>query len=313
MRLPALAIAFILASWTLGPSAAHGQGAGTYEGTTSTISLVAEIDISCILRTWRITGVFVCTHGLDVTVCLVTENAYPVGILEVVRRPWTSHLAEVAAFTQAMKGLEVFGETSSHSPSAQDGTGLQFTEAHVYEFVLPLRVAGLPLAVPSGRTFAVSYLSELDGFGWRTGLPDILLDPATAARKAVLPSCSVVPRLGDCVWSWGSAWPRTGFAVHPSEVMAGYLMAVRAGKVAAVPLGRVVTSPYPYEPRTGADLQGVRPAGRVCVSLCFHWSRPSEAGARSMEGAYLLVHFGLFRQCNGCFPATLVEPRPPGL
>ena len=301
MRAPVFALAFLL-----------GQSPpGSYEGSASTVSVAGEIDVTCILRTWRITGVFVCTHGTDIVVCLITENAYPVGILEVVRRPWTSHLAEVAALTQEMKTLPAFGETSSHSPAARDGTGLQFTEAHVYEFVLEIDPGGLPIAVPSGKAFAVSYFSELDGYGWRTGEIDRLLDPATAAQKAVLPACSVVPRLKDCVWSWGSAWPRTGFGVHPSEVMAGYLLAVRAGKVAALPMGRAVVGPYGFEPRTGHYVQMIRPMRRACVSIGFPWSRPIEAGALSKEGAYLLVQFSIFRQCDGCFPAMLVEPRPP--
>ena len=312
MKIALFALSLILASWTLAAPAGHAQGVGSYEGTESTASVAASLDISCILRTWRITGVFACpAFPSGVNVCLITENAYPVGILEVVRRPLTSHLAEVASFTKGLEGLRSFGETSSHSGSAREGSNLQFTEAHVYEFVLQLDVYGLPIAVPSGQTFAISYFSELDGFSWRTGFADLLLDPATAAQKAVLPACSVVPRLSDCVWSWGSAWPRTGFGVHPSEVMAGYLLAVRAGKVAALPLGRVVLGLYGHEPRTGHYIQMIRPTRRSCVSIGFPWSRPIEAGALSKEGAYLLVQFSIYRQCDGCFPAMLVEPRPP--
>jgi hypothetical protein len=37
-----------------------------------------------------------------------------------------------------------------------------------------------------------------------------------------------------------------------------------------------------------------------------------ETAALSPEGAYLFINFGIFRACNGCFPAYLVEPRPPG-
>lgn len=305
----AFVLAFLLSSWTF----ASSEGAGGYEASESVLTIAGGLDVSCILKTWRITGVYACPrfpHGVNV--CLVIENAFPVGILETVRRPLTSHLVEMAPLLKGLENLKPGDATASHTPSAREGGDLQFTEAHVYEFVPGVPVLGLPLAIPRGRPFAVSYLSELEGFAWRSGLPDLLLDPGMAARKAALPACSTAPRLDDCVWAWGTAWPRTGFVTHPSEVMAAYLASVRAGKVAAIPLGRVVPSPHPYESRTGHFMQMLRPTWKSCASIGFPWARPIEAGALSKEGAYLLVQFSLFRKCDGCFGATLVEPRPPG-
>jgi hypothetical protein len=39
--------------------------------------------------------------------------------------------------------------------------------------------------------------------------------------------------------------------------------------------------------------------------------RTVETGALSVEGAYLWIHFGVFRECRGCLPVTLAEPRVP--
>jgi hypothetical protein len=318
MRIHPAVLVFLLSAGILfDPARTAGAQPSLYEGTESALGMPLRIDIGCILRTWRVTGVFACPafpHGVHV--CLVIENAYPVGILEAVRRPFTSHLVELAPVAAGLKeatsAVGLFGGTSSHTGCSADGTSLQFTEAHAYEFVPGGGLAvGLPLAIPAGSAFRVSYLSELDGFAWRTGMLDLIADPVQAAAKAALPSCSTVPRMGDCAWNWGSWFPRIGFAVHPSEVVAGYLLGLRAGRVAANPAGRVTLGAYPYEPRTGHYVQMVRPTWRSCVSIGWPLTRFIEAGALSREGAYLFLHYGVFRQCKGCFPARLVEPRPP--
>ncbi len=305
--------AFLLAA-LLSAMAAQAQDRPVdYASTESIAALTLKVDVSCILRTWRIVGVMTCPSPAGgVTTCLIVENAYPVGVLEVVRKPLTSHLVEAAAITKGLGSVPLYGTTSSHTPNSADGTGLQFAEGHVFEFVPQLVFdSGLPLAKPRGRQFAVSYLSELDGYFWRTGIAEMLLDPVAAAKKALLPSCSSVPRLGDCAWTWGSYFPRIGFTVDPSEVMAAHLQALRAGRVASGPPGRVVVGVYPFEPRTGHYLQMVRPSPRACVPIGWPVRRLVEAGALSREGAYLWIHFGVFRECKGCMPVTLTEPRVP--
>ena len=62
MKLAAFVLTFILASWTLALPAQEAA-APTYEATMNTGSLYGTVDVECILRTWRITGVFACTHG----------------------------------------------------------------------------------------------------------------------------------------------------------------------------------------------------------------------------------------------------------
>lgn len=312
MKIGAFVLAFLLAAQVTRAPAAQESGAATYEATMNSGALYATVDVECILRTWRITGVFACTHGFDVNVCLIVENAYPSGVLEVVRRPYTTYLAEGEAMLKPFRAGKAFGQTSSHTTDQSMGTALQFTEAHAFGFVPELGFDGSEFAVPSGSTYPViAYASELDGYSWRTGLADFMAEPFLAMRK-VLPSCSTVPEPLTCAWSWGSYFPRIGFVQHPSEVMAGHLLALRAGRVASMPGTRVALGSYPFEPRTGHYIQMLRPAWRSCTSIGWPLTRMIETAALSPEGAYLFVHFGVFRACNGCFPATLVEPRPPG-
>lgn len=284
-----------------------------YQATENTASMILSIDVTCILRSWRILGVLVCpSPSGGVNTCLITENAYPVGIVEAVRQPYRSHLQEASAFFSLFEGIPRFGLTASHTNGAGDGTKLQFSEAHAFEFVPDLQVAtALQLAKPNGNFFNISYVSEIDGYFWRTGIAETLLHPEQALKRALLPACSVAPTPADCAGTWGPWFPRIGFAVHPSEVMGSYLTALRGGRVASSPLGRIVLSRYPYEPRSGHYVQMVRPSRRACVSIGSPLVRQIEAKALSMHGAYLFLHFGIFRHCQGCVPVHLVEPRPP--
>ncbi len=145
---------------------------------------------------------------------------------------------------------------------------------------------------PRGPFFRVNYVSELDALGWRTGLLDLLRAPEA-----------------DCACAWGRYVPRTGFVAHQSEVMAAHLQALRGGRVASSPFGRIVLSPYPFEPRTGHYIQRVSPAGPGCVRIGEPDVRGLEAGALSPHGAYLFVHFGLFEECRRCLEPRVVGPR----
>lgn len=290
-----------------------------YEGTATVLSSVLEVDIGLILSTWRIKGVMACVRESSVRVCLITENCWPSGLIEVVRQPGRSHLAEAFAGTAlasfAETGGLLYGKSSSHTTQADQGSHLQFAEAHVYTFVpnlqIPSDYSAIPLVIPPGPLFQVSYFSELDGFGWRSGLTDILADPVSALKRAGLPSCAASPRVHDCAGTWASWWPRVGFLQHPSEPMAAYVQALRAGRVAAMPMTRIAVSPYFYEPRTGHWVQMIRPARRPGISIGRPLTRSAEEGAGSKHGAYLFLHYGIFEECKGCLPVRLTPPRVP--
>ncbi len=254
-----------------------------YEGSVSPPALLGKLDVSCILRTWKIKGVLACPWRGSLRPCLWVENAYPCGILEVVRQPFRTHLA-------ALPAMPARKLTSGHNEG-----NLQFAETRVYTFVPPLaQDLEIPIAAPRGPFFRVNYVSELDALGWRTGLLDLLRAPEA-----------------DCACAWGRYVPRTGFVAHQSEVMAAHLQALRGGRVASSPFGRIVLSPYPFEPRTGHYIQRVSPAGPGCVRIGEPDVRGLEAGALSPHGAYLFVHFGLFEECRRCLEPRLVGPRSP--
>jgi len=285
-----------------------------YVGTESFATLMAKTDFSCILRTWRLKGILACpSPSGGVRTCLWVENAYPCGILELVRQPGQTHIVEAAPVVKGVEGVRLFGATSSHTTASETGTGLQFTEGRVYTFVPEYwpAASNIPIARPQGSLFQVNYVSELDGFGWRTGLVDILADPPAAVARAALPSCATLPDPARCAGFWGAYFPRIGFVAQPSEVIAAYLLGLRAGRVAERPMARVVLSQYPFEPRTGHYVQMVRPTLRACVSIGFPNARVLETRAASRAGAYLFVHFGLFEECKGCLPVRLVGPRSP--
>jgi hypothetical protein len=248
-----------------------------YEGTRNSQALSAELDPTCLLRTWRILGAMACPWE-----CVWVENAYPCGILEVVRQPGRSHLAEFPRFET--------DTTGGHNLQR-----LQYAEARVFTWVPQLgQDLEIPIAAPGGPSFMVSYVSELDRAGWRAGLLEFLRGP-----------------LRECAGAWGCVTPRTGFLQHQSEPIAAHLQALRAGKTAAAPLGRVVTSVHPYEPRTGHFLQQVAPAWRPAVSIGFPDLARLETGTLSPHGAYLFVQWGIFQECSRCLPATLMPPRAP--
>lgn len=297
--------------------AARDQGAEVpnklpFEGTETLVGTVAKVDVSIILRTWRVKGVMVCMVGPEPYACLRVENAWPNGLLEVVRQPFRTHYAELSALFGALEPLRLFGTTSSHTSVAGDGTANQFAEARVYTFLPPvpgLDESDIPIAKPPGPPFQVDYLSELDGFAWRNPALDFLTAPD--ARIAAVKSCDRMPDLANCAGTWGSYWPRVGFVNHPSPVIASFLQGLRAGRAASRPIGRVFLGPYPFEPRTGHYIQMLRPVPRSPVPIGSPLTKPLETGANSRHGSYLFMHYGIFEVCKRCLPVLLTPPRAP--
>jgi hypothetical protein len=97
--------------------------------------------------------------------------------------------------------------------------------------------------------------------------------------------------------------------VRDSEPVAAFVQALRAGRAASRPLGRVVLSPYPFEPRTGHWIQMLAPARRPPVRIGDADVASLERGAGARDGRYLFAHFGLFERCQGCLPGRLLPER----
>jgi hypothetical protein len=307
-----LGLALLLTALPASGKDRGSQGAVSSKGTESVATLLAKADYGCILKTWRLKGIGACVRDGVPRVCLWIENAYPSGIVEVVRKRGRTRLLEAASLLAGLDALPLYGFTSSHTSDSGSGTALQFAEARIYTFIPPFwgEALGIPIARPNGPLFDFDYVSELDGFGWRSGLVDLLADPASLIKSA-LPSCAALPDPVRCAGPWGSWTPRLGFANHPSEVVGSALIGLRAGRVASMPLGRVVLSRYPFEPRTGHYLQMVGPRQKSCVPIGTPFARPLEAGSLSLEGSYLFIHFGIFEECRGCVGTRLAGPRAP--
>ena len=126
-------IAFFVVASMLVPSAAGSPQdlpPMDYEGKESLLSITPRMDVLCILRSWRLKGVMVCpTPSGGVNVCLRVENAWPTGLLEVVRQPMRSHLVEMKPILKGLKTLKSGvsrgtgngKRSSSHSPVAGAG------------------------------------------------------------------------------------------------------------------------------------------------------------------------------------------------
>jgi len=297
---------------TLLGAPAHGQ---SYRESETFATVFAKIDLSCILTSWRIKGVSVCIKSGEPTPCVIVENAYPVGILETVTAPFDSHIKEAAVVAKRFQDLAGgLGPApkggSSHTSDSSPGSGLHFSESRAFMFIPNLDV-GLPIAVPPITGYGVAYFSEIDSFTYRNPfLESILKAPRIAAG---LPSCDTQWRvaLNDCVGNWGSFYPRLGFANSPSSVIAAYLVALRAGRIANDPIGHIAVGSYPYEPRTGHYLQSVRPSLKACGKIGDPLILKVERGAGSEGQDQLLIHFGIFEACKPCWGARLVGARAP--
>jgi len=283
-----------------------------FEGTLSIAATYGLVDVTCILASWRILGALACpTPEGGVRVCVLVENAYPTGILEVVRQEYRSHYAEMKEPLSALQPTTARARSASATARPGGGDALQFAESRVYTFVPDLGLANseLPLAIPTGQTFQANYVSELDDWGWRSPLLEKFLAPES--RMAGLKSCDRVPDCMTCAGRWGSYFPRVGALEHPSQVAGAHVQALRGGRVASMPLGRVTLSSYPYEPRTGHYIQMLQPSYRTCLPIGSPRMELWEKGAGSAYGAYAFIHFGIFLACNGCLPTTLAPAREP--
>lgn len=263
---------------------------------TSFAAVQSEMDWSAILRTWRIKGVLACPKP-----CVWVENAYPVGLFEVTRQPMRTDIAE---FKPLLKPFA--GGTSSHTASSDrtDST-LQFAEAHVYEYV-PMLELGL-MARPSPGPAALSYLSEIDRWGWRDPALDWFLHPA---ESGIVCEGAKLP-LRACAGTWGNYYPRHGFLTRDSEVIAAYVQGLRGGRIASEPAMHVILKPYAYEPRTGHYIQMIAPVRRSAIRIGELDAATVESGAGARDGTYRFVHFGIFEACRRCIPPRLVSERAP--
>ena len=206
-------------------------------------------------------------------------HTYPAAIVETVKTPFQTMIPFVGTLiTELIENMDVWQQMlatitggaggffwgaggSQHQPSNQ-----QFFEAHVMQFLsnwfmeflnLPFgyRLCNIPL-VPDVE---VNYLSELDLVNWRTGYIDYIAVPQlianTAAAVGICMAASVTQTvtpgwgvLDLCVGTWGILYPRTGWNVMDSEIVAAAMSAYTALRVVANPTLRVVLKPKLFKP-----------------------------------------------------------------
>jgi len=205
MRTRSLAVLALLAG--LGsPALPHSRTDSErlpYEGTLSITATYGLVDVTCILSSWRILGTLACpTPEGGVRVCLLVENAYPTGILEVVRQEYRSHYGEMTGVLSALQPATATGRSGSGTARTGGGDALQFSESRVYTFVpdLGLSNSQIPLAIPSSQDFQIDYISELDGWGWRNPLLEKFVAPESVLSG--LKSCDHLPDCMTCAGRW---------------------------------------------------------------------------------------------------------------
>ncbi len=271
------------------------QGA-SQDKATSMAAVMGQVDWSVIFRSFRIKGMMFCPKP-----CVLVENAFPVGLLEVSRREFRTDVAELKPL------MEPFAKKPSSHSDSRDKTEstLQYAEAHAYEFVPPVDLGFI--AKPAGAPLALSYLSEADRWAWRQPMLDWLLHPV---ESFTLCDGAAGP-IHACAGSWGNYYPRHGFVTRDSEVMAAYLQALRAARIAGDPALHAVLKSYPFQPRTGHYVQMVSPVRKSAVKIGDPNIAQIETGAGARDGQYQFVHFGIFEACRGCLPTRLVEARVP--
>lgn len=129
------------------------------------------------------------------------------------------------------------------------GTNLQFNEVHVLQYPLKELIQAVLCPNLMDNAFAVQYISELDFRLWRK----------------VKENIGIQQRLG----TWGMLYPRQGFSVHASALVASALNAIRAVDIIANPLpGHVVlASPRIVNEYARDRLQMVYPDVTTCLTI----------------------------------------------
>jgi len=262
---------------------ASSAGCGSASSTLSLLDIAKLADIPNCFYPYYICEPVGCGCTAVPPMCYdLVCHTYPAAIVETVKTPfqtkipfvgtlitelvenmgvWESLLASIAGGTSG--GFFWGSGGSQHRAVEGDNihSNQQFFEAHVMQFLtnwfmeflnLPFgyRLCNIPL-VPD---IEVNYLSELDILGWRTGLVDYIAVPSlianTAAAVGICMAASVSQTVTPgftvidlCVGTWGILYPRTGWNVMDSEVVASAMTAYTALRVVANPWMRVVLKP----------------------------------------------------------------------
>ncbi len=194
--------------------------------------------------------------------------------------------------------IQTIKKSGASSGGLNDGN-LQFNEVRVLNNPLARSFhqaicSDLPDTSPE-----IYYISEPDALGWKEGSFERNL-PQSRVASQIASQCFRLP-LGaqdQCMKTWGTLYPRTGFIVSSSEPMASAVSAVRAVSIAKDPApAHIVESRLQYSFNIKEDkLQMIQPVTSVsCISI---GQNPSswEKGKTSKDGQYVWFYWN-WRLC----------------
>ncbi len=237
------------------PFPAHAQ---VDQGTKGVLELMSRTDWQCM--------------QLKVSAC-PTPNPPFVGVrfqywepslfMETVKSPGDYVIREIGApLREALHSLNK-DHTSTSSSQAMGGMNLQFNEAHLYDY--PLKVVEQAVMCPStlGDNLMIRYLSELNSRNWRQGEFE--------------PSLPLM--LGD----WGPLYPRIGFLVHFSSMVASATTCMRAVNIIGAGPNIVIDK-----------VQMVHPYKTSCMPIGANMSLMD--GLHAGDGRYVWIYWR-YRDC----------------
>lgn len=178
-----------------------------------------------------------------------------------------------------------FGNENSSSPTEQN---THFKEADIIgNPTIVFFTHYSQVFLPSQATpFIPYYLSQADGYLWRSPLMEMLLYPLY-----MIPGVHVVGSLAD---NWGSVYPRTGFIDQPADTKAAAVIAQRAAEI--VTRG---SQPHVYKPLNTDD---------SCGDHCQTW----EAIENDPNTQFQMVYPIEQDQCSAFGENDMASPQPWG-
>ena len=234
----------------------------------------------------------------------------PEVFMETVKMPGEYVIAEYGVALQSLAkntsqfeletatGIKPLTVTSGGSFNSLSTSGLQFNEAHIYDFPFSSLFDEILCSEPPNQTLGIHYLSELDSIPWRRGdiekqLPQSLIAGRIGAQCHHLP----LGAQGQCMNTWGPLYPRIGFVITPSQPVGSVIDGIRAVSIAGDSLpSHVVESRLDFQPNISQDkVQMVYPAKTKCFPI---GQNPSqwERDKQSKDGHYVWIYWHL-REC----------------
>ncbi|MBF0490191.1 MAG: TraU family protein [Candidatus Omnitrophica bacterium] len=202
-------------------------------------------------------GLWDCMDPVVLGACLKPMSKIPIGVkvrywepevfMETVKMPGDHVIIEWGTLlkglykemaTSDMKsftGINPLTVTSGSSSGSLNSTHLQFNETHIYDFPVGAILAFFGTTNMPNVATGIRFASEmkLNTAIWRTGRitkdsPDLLTVERELAGKTAAYCYALPLGQGGCMKAWGSLYPRQGFVVTPSPVIASVVDSLRA-------------------------------------------------------------------------------------